>query len=283
VFTAPLARFGGGGGVFTDGRAFGAGGGGFAGGSQGGLGRGVILQRDCSGVAAGGGAVFSLGGRAGVEREVYNGRDGTIGQTPCDALRPRVVMAWVGGGGGGSIGSAAARDLRVLNTFHPGSGGGGGSADYNERPGPGGTSGGGGGGGAVRLWSATSITVSGQVLADGGAGGAAFVGAPRDARCDPQPGAAGGGGSGGVIVLRAPSVTTLASARVSAQGGAGGAASPHATGGAGGAGGPGRIRVSVERARCALAGTFLPALESGCALTVGEGVPGRVFLGPWPD
>lgn len=81
-------------------------------------------------------------------------------------------------GGGGSIGRAAAMDLRVAMTFQPGSGGGGGVPDRcDQAPG-------GGGGGALRVVSATRVTLgpTGRLLADGGTGG-------RNA----------GAGSGGVI------------------------------------------------------------------------------------
>jgi hypothetical protein len=281
VFASPAAQFGGGGGVFTGYRAYGAGGGGLAGGGAGALGASFPGQSDCSGVTAGGGALVGRGGSAG-PTATYNGRDGVLGQTQCPGTRPDIPASWVGGGGGGSIGSEAAGDLAVDRTFYPGSGGGGGSGDYLNRPAFGGTSGGGGGGGALRIWSDTRITINGRVLANGGEGGDAYIGTNRAAGCDPQPGAAGGGGSGGVIFLRAPTLTVTARGEVSAAGGPGGAGSLYATGGSGGAGGVGRIRLSVDTARCRLDGRFSPALIAGCAATADSGVPARVFVATYP-
>jgi len=281
IFASPPAQFGGGGGVFTGYRAYGAGGGGFAGGGAGALGALFPGQGDCTGVTAGGGAATGRGGSAGTIA-TYHGLDGVLGQTQCPGSRPDISAAWVGGGGGGSIGMAAASDLAIDRTFYPGSGGGGGSGDYLNRPAFGGTSGGGGGGGALRVWSDTRITVNGRLLANGGEGGDAYIGTNRAAGCDPQPGAAGGGGSGGVVFLRAPTLTVTARAQVSAAGGAGGAGSLYATGGAGGTGGPGRIRLSVDPARCRLDGRFAPAVTSGCTPSVGSGVAGRAFVAAYP-
>lgn len=281
IFASPVAQFGGGGGVFTGYRAYGAGGGGFAGGGAGALGAPYSGQGDCTGVTAGGGTATGRGGSAGASA-AYNGREGILGQTQCAGSRPGIPAAWVGGGGGGSIGSDAASDLAIDRTFYPGSGGGGGSGDYLNRPAFGGTSGGGGGGGALRVWSDTRITVGGRLLANGGEGGDAYIGTNAAAGCDPQPGAAGGGGSGGVVILRAPTLTVAVRAEVSAVGGAGGAGSLYATGGGGGAGGMGRIRLSVDSARCRLDGRFAPALTAGCSPSVGSGVPGRAFVAAYP-
>lgn len=281
IFASPPAQFGGGGGVFTGYRAYGAGGGGFAGGGPGALGGAYPGQGDCAGVNGGGGTAAGQGGVAG--SAAYNGRPGTLGQTQCPGIRPQVPAAYVGGGGGGSIGAAAAGDLSVSTTFQPGSGGGGGSADYLNRPAFGGTSGGGGGGGALRIWAQDSISVSGRLLANGGAGGDAYIGTNGMAGCDPQPGAAGGGGSGGVIFLRAPAISVSGGAQVSAAGGEGGFASLYATGGGGGAGGLGRIRISAPSARCALQGRFNPPLVSGCNPTPGSGTPGRAYVAAYPN
>ena len=194
---------------------------------------------------------------------------------------PGVPPAYVGGGGGGSIGTLAVKDLGVFTTFRTGSSGGGGSADYLNRPVFGGTSGGGGGGGALRLSSLVSITINGQVLANGGAGGDAFIGNGANANCDPQPGAAGGGGSGGLIYIAAPTVTVGNAATISATGGPGGAESLFATGGGGGDGGLGRVRLSVDPASCMLAGSFNPPLTAGCMPTAGT--PGFAYIGTYPN
>ena len=169
----------------------------------------------------------------------------------------------------------------MTTTFQTGSSGGGGSADYLNRPVFGGTSGGGGGGGALRLATPATITVTGQLFANGGVGGDSVIGTPAP-DCNPQPGAAGGGGSGGVIYLSAPSVTVTSAATISAAGGLGGAQSEFATGGAGGNGGLGRIRVSVAPASCSLVGSFTPPLASGCSATPG-GTTGAVYVGVYPN
>ncbi len=283
VFAAPPAMYGGGGGVFTGFRAYGAGGGGPAGGAPGALGAPFPEEADCTGASGGGGAV---GGAGGAAPGVYAGSAGIVGQTQCpevpEAGVPDVPPAWVGGGGGGSIGAAAAADLAVASTFQTGSSGGGGSADYLDRPVFGGTSGGGGGGGALMLSSTTSINITGQVLANGGAGGDAVIGIGEDADCNPQPGAAGGGGSGGVIYLQAPIVMVAGGATVSAAGGNGGAESEFATGGGGGGGGLGRIRLSVTAPTCStLSGSFTPALPSGCS--AGAAQAGTTYIGTYPN
>jgi hypothetical protein len=279
VFTAPPAAYGGGAGVFSGFRAYGSGGGGYAGGAPGALGAPFAGEADCGGVSGGGGATSGAGGKA--TGAPYDGTAGTLGQTLCPGLTNGTPPAYVGGGGGGSIGVAAASDLAVLTTFYPGSGGGGGSGDYLDRPAFGGTSGGGGGGGALRLSSSASISITGQVLANGGAGGDAFIGIGMNAQCTPQPGAAGGGGSGGVIYLSAPSITVTPSATVSAAGGSGGGTSEFATGGGGGNGGMGRIRLSVAPASCTLSGAFTPALQQGC--TAKPAASGFAYVGVYPN
>jgi hypothetical protein len=278
LFTSPVAQYGGGAGVFTGYRAYGSGGGGFAGGAPGALGAPYPGEQDCSGVSGGGGAVNGAGGQGG--GSPYDGRPGISGQTQCPGINAGVPPAYVGGGGGGSIGVVAASDLAVFSTFQTGSGGGGGSADYLNRPVFGGTSGGGGGGGALRLTSQTSITIDGQVLANGGAGGDAGIGNGLNANCDPQPGAGGGGGAGGVIYLSAPVITVGGAATVSAAGGTGGAQSEFATGGGGGAGGMGRIRLSVTPSTCSLSGSFTPSLASSCAPTKKAGA---AYIGVYPN
>jgi hypothetical protein len=285
LWTAPVAQFGGGAGVFTGYRSYGSGGGGRAGGAPGALGPpyaatgGYPAEDDCTGVSGGGGAVKGQGGQAG--SALYNGIAGVLGQTQCQGVAAGIPPAYVGGGGGGSIGAAAAADLAVLTTFRTGSGGGGGSADYMNRPVFGGTSGGGGGGGALRLSTPASITIHGQLLTNGGPGGDAYIGNGSAAGCDPQPGAAGGGGSGGVIYLSAPSITVGAAATISAGGGAGGAQSVFATGGGGGGGGLGRIRISATQASCTLQGMFNPPLVSGCSATTPTA--GKAYVGVYPN
>lgn len=179
---------------------------------------------------------------------------------PVGGVAPEVVYSTEGlPGEDGSIGGAAALDLGVFTTFRPGSGGGGGpnnrvncTRDFAQG------GGGGGGGGALRVTSSTRIVVgsSGRALANGGASG-------------PDAGA----GSGGVVYLAAPEVRVAAGAVVQAVGGA-----PPATISTG----LGRIRLSVDPARCALDGAFNPPLADGCNPTPDEGVWGHTFLAPWP-
>ncbi len=278
VFTAILADYGGGAGIFSGYRAYGSGGGGPAGGAPGALGAAYPGEEDCAGVAGSGGATEGLGGVGG--GAPYDGAAGISGQTQCPGVMPSVPPAYVGGGGGGSIGPFASADLAVTTTFQPGSGGGGGSSDYLNRPFFGGTSGGGGGGGALMLSTPATISISGQVLANGGVGGDAFIGTGSATMCNPQPGAGGGGGSGGIIYMTAPSITVSSGAVISAVGGTGGAQSEFATGGGGGAGGIGRIRLSVTPSTCTLSGTFSPPLASGCSAASASG---STYIGVYPD
>lgn len=83
---------------------------------------------------------------------------------------------------------------------------------------------GGKGGGSIRLIAKTSITIQGQILADGSAGASS--------------GASGaGGGSGGSVLLAAPSVKITGT--VSAQGGKGGSGNPSVGYGGSASGGDG--------------------------------------------
>jgi hypothetical protein len=279
IIAAAPAMFGGGAGVFTGFRAYGSGGGGPAGGAPGALGPVGPGEPDCTGASGSGGATSGAGGKS--IGAPYDGLAGVLGQTQCAGLMPGFGPAFVGGGGGGSIGAQAANDLAVATTFQTGSGGGGGSCDYLNRPVYGGTSGGGGGGGALKISSPVSITINGQVLAEGGVGGDARIGIGMNAGCDPQPGAAGGGGSGGVIYLSSPSIQVGSMATISAAGGNGGAQSEFATGGAGGKGGLGRIRLSTTPASCTVSGSLTPPLLSGC--TPQPAKSGFAYVGTYPN
>jgi hypothetical protein len=254
--------FGGGSGTQGNSTVGGGGGGGVAGG-----GGGLIGGACVAGTGGGGGATAGAGGQAG--GPPYDGQPGQTGTDMCSAI--------VAGGGGGSIGMSAATDLGVgSSTFVAGSGGGGGSAQYSTGLSAG-EGGGGGGGGAIRLSSPTSITVSGSILVDGGAGG---NGSDGNATCTlADGGSGGGGGSGGVVYLAAPTLSVMSSAVISAQGGAAGLHGANCTGGNGGTGGLGRIRISASLSSCTLAGTFRPALVSGCTLT---NSPGHPFIAAYP-
>lgn len=139
-----------------------------------------------------------------------------------------------GGKGGLPVGSPT--------TVTPGSGGGGGAcgvlgsslfAVYTP------AAGGGGGGGAIQLESTVGdVTISGNILANGGDGGAAPE-CKGGLTGGSATGGGGGGGSGGTILIRAKgNISVSASAFLSAEGGAGGGM-PAAKGGNGS---EGRIR-----------------------------------------
>ncbi|MDB4928928.1 MAG: hypothetical protein JWM10_1412, partial [Myxococcaceae bacterium] len=72
-------------------------------------------------------------------------------------------------------------------------------------------------------------------------------------------------------------------ATVSAAGGTGGPGGTIYSNTPGGNGGPGRIRVTAGTSTCTLAGTFSPALVSGCAPTPAPGTAGRAYVGAYPD
>jgi hypothetical protein len=147
----------------------------------------------------------------------------------------------------------------VSTTFQPGSGGGGGGGPCTcTRPGGGG---GGGGGGALRIATIGTLTVTGSLLANGGAGGNALQGA-----------SGGGGGSGGVVHLYAQSLSV--SGAVAAVGGTGGTS--NGCGIDGGAGGLGRIRITAQVSNCSLTGSFNPPLVNGCTPTTATA--GRTYI-----
>ena len=135
--------------------------------------------------------------------------------------------------GGGPIAGGLAYGDPALTIFQVGSGGGGGGADDDTNSGGADDGGGGGGagGGAVRI-SATTISISGSLLSDGG------IGACTDN------GGTGGGGSGGAVWLRASGGVTN-SGIVSAVGGISLPNCQTNVDGQGGDGGEGRIRIDA--------------------------------------
>ncbi len=159
-----------------------------------------------------------------------------------------------GGGGGGShankggdgkptgFGGKPGLPYGSATTITGGSGGGGGAcgvlgsslfAVYTP------AAGGGGGGGALQIESTTGdVTISGNILTNGGDGGAA-----PECQGGLTPGSAtgggGGGGSGGSILIRAKgNITVSASSYLTAEGGSGGGLAKAK----GGDGSEGRIR-----------------------------------------
>ncbi|MEW5744156.1 MAG: hypothetical protein AB1805_01770 [Nitrospirota bacterium] len=127
------------------------------------------------------------------------------------------AAGYYGGGGGGTYGQA------TILPLIGGSGGAGGGSGLNYNGG-----GGGGGGGAILIASSSTITLSGNIYADGGPGGAS-----QGDGC----GGGGGAGSGGAVRLVADTIVRTAGA-VYARGS--GAGSSCVSGG--GNGGAGRIR-----------------------------------------
>ena len=238
--------------------AAGSGGGGYAGG-----GGGMSYQADIGG--AGGSAAGGVGGAGGTGLcgGVTGGGGG--GGGGAGYAGGAGLSGCPAGGGGGAIGTDAEADLAVMSTtFRPGSGGGSGGGSYYR-----GSGGGGGGGGALRIASATRITIaaSGVVRANGGIGGNG-----NSAQQD----AGGGGGSGGVVYLSAPTVRN--DGAISAVGGRGGSA----LGSVGGRGGLGRVRISAIAGECTGSGSYAPPLVgSSCATVVAT--PQRTFVDTWPN
>ena len=226
----------------------GGGGGGYGGGGGGG-------GNTCGGNAVGGGGGGAYGGAGGGIAQ--GGFGGNGGGAPYDGVQGGSPTrddcsgsGYGGGGGGGSIGADASADLAMSSTLRAGSAGGGGAGDEGR--------GGGGGGGAVRIISTTgNITVTGQVLANGGAGG--------DSGGDPVccQGGSGGGGSGGAIWLQANSGSVYNAGTISAAGGRGGVAQSSRGGGGaqnGGAGGIGRIKLVAAPGKVSNYGIMTPPL-----------------------
>jgi len=246
-----------GGGAGTGGSAAGGGGGGYAGG-----GGGASYQFDVGGRgASSAGGTGGAGGFGGTGIPCSGGGGGAGGAGYAGSIAAPMCG---GGGGGGAIGADAEVDLAVVTTFRPGSAGGGGGGNYVLPSG-----GGGGGGGALRIASATRITLSasGEVRANGGNGGDGNAA---------QRNAGGGGGSGGVVFLSAPSVRNDGS--VSAVGGVGGSA----LGARGGNGGLGRVRISALAAECTGSGAFAPTLVGTTCAPVAATAQ-RTYVAAWPN
>jgi len=143
-----------------------------------------------------------------------------------------------------------------------GSGGGGGSSKRSFTAG-----GGGGGGGAILIAVSGTLTVTnttGQILADGGSGGATNT---PGCTAEEYTGG-GGGGSGGAIRLVA---TTIAgNGPITANGGSLGST---CVGWNGGAGGAGRIRLEADTL----------TRTTGTSPSATSGTPGPVFIAGLPS
>jgi len=219
-----------------------SGGGGGGGNGGGGGGAATTCAGGNGGIGGGLGGVAGPNGGRGSDPGTYAGQAGSNGITP-----------GAGGGGGGSIGTAQ-NDLAVTNnTLYPGSGGGGGGSVGISAGG-----GGGGGGGVIQVVAGGTLTITGNIIANGGTGGTGFAG--------------GGGGSGGLIELAAPAVTIAGGTTITARGGVGGTATSP-SGGGGGQGGLGRIRIAADQLTVNSTGLY-PAIGA----TNG---PGLAYVSRW--
>jgi hypothetical protein len=128
-----------------------------------------------------------------------------------------VEQGWAGGGGGGALQISARIALTVSGTISARGG-----AGYGVAGAAGIDGGGGGGAGGAVLLEAPAITLSGQVIVDGGAGGVAgsgLGGAGATGTTDPADGlsyaakgqgGSGGGGAGGRIRVNGGNATCAA-------------------------------------------------------------------------
>jgi hypothetical protein len=257
-----------------------SGGSGTAGGTVGGNGSNNAASGATSGSGTSAGSAPSAGihyGNGGGGGGHCYGGGGGMGDRPSRAGASGTSSAGGGGGygagdggrggdGGGVHGSA------TLEPLTAGAGGGGGISDTDYNPnGAGG--GGGGGGGAVQVTVDGTLTLTGAITADGGAGGDAY-------------GGGGGGASGGSVLLEAltldlsGTVSSVAGgggdgnvlwSPSSATGGSAGGTSSMGGGGGqtesgGGGGGSGWIYLRYLNGT-STTGSFAPALTSACAGT----------------
>ncbi|GEM_PF-2868971 len=197
-----------------------------------GTGGASVRQVTANGNGGGGGNLQSDSG-AGGGGHAAAGTDGTR------------AVTLQGGIGGSAVGVAALTTVFM--------GGGGGGAHYNGSTTQ--VGGGGSGGGIIHFWG-TTLTVTGAITANGGAGVTLN-------------GKGGGGGAGGSILLKAQ-IATLGSALITATGGAGGADSANA----GGAGAVGRIHLDYLTS---YAGTTSPTLDYATDNTLADSPPTTSF------
>ena len=151
----------------------------------------VASSKDVPGVGSLGGPGGFRGGDGGYQL-VNFARMGGAGSGPGGGLGGNDT--WIAGGHGGNAAYLGSADLLPLI----GGSGGGGGASINTVPGCAG-GGGGGGGGAILLAADGTITINGQINADGAAGGQ--YGQAQSCSSN------GGGGSGGAIRLLATTIT----------------------------------------------------------------------------
>ena len=161
-------------------------------------------------------------------------------------------------GSAGTVGATYYPENNFENNFTGGSGGGtGGDGEDTVITEPGGT--GGGGGGGLIIIAKGSVTINGNIIADGGAGDDG-----SDANGGQSGGGGGGGGSGGAIYLIGTTGVTIngtLNAREIVGGGGNGATGGGVldAGGDGGDGSVGRIRIDTPTASRAGGGGIDPA------------------------
>jgi hypothetical protein len=175
------------------------------------------LDASASGAAAGPGATTTGAGLEGVNATANGGAGG--GSYAAAGGTGGMGNANAGGGVTGAYGCGDSK----TNTCSVVGGSPGGPGAYNNNP----TANGGGGGGVIQISSATQITVSGHLLANGGGGaGGSSPGASS--------GAGAGGGSGGLLFLEAPTIALKAGSGLSCAGGGGGSGGSSGTAGTAG-------------------------------------------------
>ncbi|MBA45428.1 MAG: hypothetical protein CMB31_02430 [Euryarchaeota archaeon] len=219
-----------------------------------GLGTSVQLTSSWQGNGAGGAGHYGSGGSGGGVSSSNGGSSygsghetGSHGGSISDSNGNLVSS---GGIGGGYI-VISADSIEINGTVSASGNDGDPGYRYNNGSGAGGPGSGGGSGGTVEMW-ANEVTISGQVIAEGGDGGDG-----EDGDCLPgsaclfmyDGGDGGGGGSGGIISVRANSSSNLnisSNAVISASDGLGGSAgAPYGTGAAGLSGTNGSIGSSI--------------------------------------
>lgn len=204
------------------------------------------------GSAGGGGQRYSDGWGGASGGGGGNGAAGSAGSTANGSYYP--------GQGGDSAGTAS------LVTMDFGSGGGGGAGDsYADSVGPGG---GGGGGAGILLIISKSLTITGSINLNGGAGGLAPY-TSATSRWNSN----GGGGAGGSCLIKCQTAT-LGSNLITAAAGAGGN-SGLAAQQTGGNGSVGRIHLDYKTS---YTGTTTPTIDVTQDATLDYPATGGAFL-----
>lgn len=215
---------------------------------------------DPSGLAGGGASYCGLGGKGGTNTAV--GGSAPVAETS-NYGTPEIIPLVAGSAGGTAIGNdhgagGGALQLVAGNTFTLHAGGfvsvGGGGGQYGGQ-GKGGSNGAGSGGSL--LIEAPSVTIQGNLAANGGGGGQGNGDTGEDGHPDKiaqgghtlNKGAPAGDGSFGAVLT----------------GGDGPTSADQYVGGGGGGGGAGRIRINTTSGQATIAGVLSPPTASACA------------------